>query len=194
MSSDQGNCSFFFFLPVFYSVSSFSLLWSLLLSLSRLPPAIEKKQLRQFLPSALTLLSVGFHGTPRGRSPLPDHGFGSTLGKYELSHVQTVLGRLASALAPLSLTPSLSPCLCLPDKPGITGSQENHILVIVIIVSVGVFTIIAVVVGAFLCTRRSNSHQKKWALKHTHNKIHSATLSLYYIGPEKSCNRGILNM
>uniref|UniRef100_A0A3B4D2P8 Neogenin 1 n=1 Tax=Pygocentrus nattereri TaxID=42514 RepID=A0A3B4D2P8_PYGNA len=39
--------------------------------------------------------------------------------------------------------------------------QENHILVIVIIVSVGVFTIIAVVVGAFLCTRRSNSHQKK---------------------------------
>uniref|UniRef100_A0A3B4D457 Neogenin 1 n=1 Tax=Pygocentrus nattereri TaxID=42514 RepID=A0A3B4D457_PYGNA len=45
--------------------------------------------------------------------------------------------------------------------PGITGSQENHILVIVIIVSVGVFTIIAVVVGAFLCTRRSNSHQKK---------------------------------
>ncbi|XP_072528376.1 neogenin isoform X8 [Salminus brasiliensis] len=69
---------------------------------------------------------VGFHGTPGGRSPLPDHGFGSTL-----------------------------------DKPGITGSQENHILVIVIIVSVGVFTIIAVVVGAFLCTRRSNSHQKK---------------------------------
>uniref|UniRef100_A0A8B9KZ80 Neogenin 1b n=1 Tax=Astyanax mexicanus TaxID=7994 RepID=A0A8B9KZ80_ASTMX len=46
-------------------------------------------------------------------------------------------------------------------RPGITGSQENHILVIVIIVSVGVFTIIAVVVGAFLCTRRSNSHQKK---------------------------------
>uniref|UniRef100_W5LIV1 Neogenin 1 n=1 Tax=Astyanax mexicanus TaxID=7994 RepID=W5LIV1_ASTMX len=51
--------------------------------------------------------------------------------------------------------------LSLSDKPGITGSQENHILVIVIIVSVGVFTIIAVVVGAFLCTRRSNSHQKK---------------------------------
>ncbi|XP_076847040.1 neogenin-like, partial [Brachyhypopomus gauderio] len=47
------------------------------------------------------------------------------------------------------------------DKPGITGSQENHILVIVIIVSVGVFTIVAVVVGAVLCTRRSNSHQKK---------------------------------
>lgn len=47
------------------------------------------------------------------------------------------------------------------DKPGITGSQENHILVIVVIVSVGVFTIIAVVVGAVLCTRRSNSHQKK---------------------------------
>ncbi|XP_049330387.1 neogenin isoform X8 [Astyanax mexicanus] len=69
---------------------------------------------------------VGFHGTPGGRSPLPEHGFGSNR-----------------------------------DKPGITGSQENHILVIVIIVSVGVFTIIAVVVGAFLCTRRSNSHQKK---------------------------------
>lgn len=47
------------------------------------------------------------------------------------------------------------------DKQGITGSQENHILVIVVIVSVGVFTIIAVVVGAVLCTRRSNSHQKK---------------------------------
>uniref|UniRef100_A0A9J7YFW7 Neogenin 1 n=1 Tax=Cyprinus carpio carpio TaxID=630221 RepID=A0A9J7YFW7_CYPCA len=49
----------------------------------------------------------------------------------------------------------------LTYKPGITGSQENHILVIVVIVSVGVFTIIAVVVGAVLCTRRSNSHQKK---------------------------------
>ncbi|XP_026875777.2 neogenin isoform X4 [Electrophorus electricus] len=47
------------------------------------------------------------------------------------------------------------------DKPGITGSHENHILVIVIIVSVGVFTIVAVVVGAVLCTRRSNSQQKK---------------------------------
>uniref|UniRef100_A0A8B9L0I5 Neogenin 1b n=1 Tax=Astyanax mexicanus TaxID=7994 RepID=A0A8B9L0I5_ASTMX len=68
---------------------------------------------------------TSFHGTPGGRSPLPEHGFGSN------------------------------------HKPGITGSQENHILVIVIIVSVGVFTIIAVVVGAFLCTRRSNSHQKK---------------------------------
>ncbi|XP_017556694.1 neogenin isoform X2 [Pygocentrus nattereri] len=77
-------------------------------------------------PSDKMSSDQGFHGTPGGRSPLPDHGFGSTL-----------------------------------DKPGITGSQENHILVIVIIVSVGVFTIIAVVVGAFLCTRRSNSHQKK---------------------------------
>uniref|UniRef100_A0A3B3BJN3 Neogenin 1b n=1 Tax=Oryzias melastigma TaxID=30732 RepID=A0A3B3BJN3_ORYME len=38
---------------------------------------------------------------------------------------------------------------------------ENHILVIVIIVSVGAFTIIVVVVGAFLCTRRTTSHQKK---------------------------------
>uniref|UniRef100_A0A672NES3 Neogenin 1 n=1 Tax=Sinocyclocheilus grahami TaxID=75366 RepID=A0A672NES3_SINGR len=49
-------------------------------------------------------------------------------------------------------------------QPCITGSQENHILVIVVIVSVGVFTIIAVVVGAVLCTRRSNSHQKKCVL------------------------------
>uniref|UniRef100_A0A3Q0S3T1 Neogenin 1 n=1 Tax=Amphilophus citrinellus TaxID=61819 RepID=A0A3Q0S3T1_AMPCI len=38
---------------------------------------------------------------------------------------------------------------------------ENHILVIVIIISVGAFTIIVVVVGAFLCTRRTTSHQKK---------------------------------
>uniref|UniRef100_A0A8C2KQH5 Neogenin 1 n=1 Tax=Cyprinus carpio TaxID=7962 RepID=A0A8C2KQH5_CYPCA len=56
---------------------------------------------------------------------------------------------------------TLSLSLSVSDKPGITGSQENHILVIVVIVSVGVFTIIAVVVGAVLCTRRSNSHQKK---------------------------------
>uniref|UniRef100_A0A8B9RH25 Neogenin 1b n=1 Tax=Astyanax mexicanus TaxID=7994 RepID=A0A8B9RH25_ASTMX len=77
-------------------------------------------------PSDKMSSDQGFHGTPGGRSPLPEHGFGSNR-----------------------------------DKPGITGSQENHILVIVIIVSVGVFTIIAVVVGAFLCTRRSNSHQKK---------------------------------
>ncbi|XP_053346645.1 neogenin isoform X2 [Clarias gariepinus] len=47
------------------------------------------------------------------------------------------------------------------DKPGITGRQDNHMLVIIIIVSVGVFTIITVVVGAVLCTRHSNSHQKK---------------------------------
>uniref|UniRef100_A0A673CV45 Neogenin 1b n=1 Tax=Sphaeramia orbicularis TaxID=375764 RepID=A0A673CV45_9TELE len=39
-------------------------------------------------------------------------------------------------------------------------SNENHLLVIVII-SVGAFTIIVVVVGAFLCTRRTSSHQKK---------------------------------
>uniref|UniRef100_A0AAV2J958 Uncharacterized protein n=1 Tax=Knipowitschia caucasica TaxID=637954 RepID=A0AAV2J958_KNICA len=39
-------------------------------------------------------------------------------------------------------------------------SNENHLLVIVII-SVGAFTIIVVIVGAFLCTRRTNSHQKK---------------------------------
>uniref|UniRef100_A0A8C2EQD5 Neogenin 1 n=1 Tax=Cyprinus carpio TaxID=7962 RepID=A0A8C2EQD5_CYPCA len=42
----------------------------------------------------------------------------------------------------------------------ITGSQEKRVLVIVVIVSVGVFTIIAVIAGAVLCTRRSNSHQK----------------------------------
>uniref|UniRef100_A0A8C1SSC4 Neogenin 1 n=1 Tax=Cyprinus carpio TaxID=7962 RepID=A0A8C1SSC4_CYPCA len=42
----------------------------------------------------------------------------------------------------------------------ITGSQEKRVLVIVVIVSVGAFTIIAVIAGAVLCTRRSNSHQK----------------------------------
>ncbi|XP_041715583.2 neogenin 1a isoform X3 [Coregonus clupeaformis] len=46
-------------------------------------------------------------------------------------------------------------------KPGIKGSGDTHILVIIIIVSVGAFTIIVVVVGAFLCTRRTTSHQKK---------------------------------
>lgn len=46
-------------------------------------------------------------------------------------------------------------------KPGLTGTGDNHILVIVIIVSVGAFTIILVVVGAFLCTRRTTSQQKK---------------------------------
>ncbi|XP_059203801.1 neogenin 1a isoform X7 [Centropristis striata] len=45
-------------------------------------------------------------------------------------------------------------------KSGVGGS-EGHILVIVIIISVGAFTIIVVVVGAFLCTRRTTSHQKK---------------------------------
>uniref|UniRef100_A0A9J8AM66 Neogenin 1 n=1 Tax=Cyprinus carpio carpio TaxID=630221 RepID=A0A9J8AM66_CYPCA len=50
--------------------------------------------------------------------------------------------------------------LCVSDKPGITGRQEKRVLVIVVIVSVGVFTIIAVIAGAVLCTRRSNSHQK----------------------------------
>uniref|UniRef100_A0A8C8F4N8 Neogenin n=1 Tax=Oncorhynchus tshawytscha TaxID=74940 RepID=A0A8C8F4N8_ONCTS len=40
------------------------------------------------------------------------------------------------------------------------GSGDNHILVIVVIISVGAFTIIVVVVGAFLCTRRTTSHQK----------------------------------
>uniref|UniRef100_A0A3B1KGJ5 Neogenin 1a n=1 Tax=Astyanax mexicanus TaxID=7994 RepID=A0A3B1KGJ5_ASTMX len=59
----------------------------------------------------------------------------------------------------------------IPGKPGrgypvdpgigVIGSGDNHILVIVIIVSVGAFTIIVVVVGAFLCTRRTSSQQKK---------------------------------
>ncbi|KAM3877112.1 neogenin 1a [Diretmus argenteus] len=46
-------------------------------------------------------------------------------------------------------------------KSGMTGTGDSHILVIVIIISVGAFTIIVVVVGAFLCTRRTTSHQKK---------------------------------
>ncbi|KAI4896760.1 hypothetical protein NFI96_003894 [Prochilodus magdalenae] len=46
-------------------------------------------------------------------------------------------------------------------KSGMAGAGDNHILVIVIIVSVGAFTIIVVVVGAFLCTRRTTSQQKK---------------------------------
>ncbi|XP_056089150.1 neogenin 1a isoform X4 [Rhinichthys klamathensis goyatoka] len=46
-------------------------------------------------------------------------------------------------------------------KPDMSGTGDNHILVIVIIVSVGAFTIIVVVVGAFLCTRRTTTQQKK---------------------------------
>uniref|UniRef100_A0A671QUY2 Neogenin-like n=1 Tax=Sinocyclocheilus anshuiensis TaxID=1608454 RepID=A0A671QUY2_9TELE len=42
-----------------------------------------------------------------------------------------------------------------------SGTGDNHILVIVIIVSVGAFIIILVVVGAFLCTRRTTTQQKK---------------------------------
>ncbi|XP_026071665.1 neogenin-like isoform X6 [Carassius auratus] len=42
-----------------------------------------------------------------------------------------------------------------------SGTGDNHILVIIIIVSVGAFTIILVVVGAFLCTRRTTTQQKK---------------------------------
>ncbi|XP_032379202.1 neogenin 1a isoform X5 [Etheostoma spectabile] len=48
-----------------------------------------------------------------------------------------------------------------PGPVGVGGHSEGHILVIVIIISVGAFTIIVVVVGAFLCTRRTTSHQKK---------------------------------
>ncbi|MFT7816616.1 neogenin-like isoform X1 [Arapaima gigas] len=51
--------------------------------------------------------------------------------------------------------------LSVPGKPGMTGSGDNHILVIVVIISVGAFTVILVVVGAFLCTRRTTSQQKK---------------------------------
>uniref|UniRef100_A0A672LBM0 Neogenin-like n=1 Tax=Sinocyclocheilus grahami TaxID=75366 RepID=A0A672LBM0_SINGR len=47
-----------------------------------------------------------------------------------------------------------------PDM-SMSGTGDNHILVIVIIVSVGAFTIILVVVGAFLCTRRTTTQQKK---------------------------------
>uniref|UniRef100_A0A673G3F6 Neogenin-like n=1 Tax=Sinocyclocheilus rhinocerous TaxID=307959 RepID=A0A673G3F6_9TELE len=46
-------------------------------------------------------------------------------------------------------------------SPDMSGTGDNHILVIVIIVSVGAFTIILVVVGAFLCTRRTTTQQKK---------------------------------
>ncbi|XP_051556039.1 neogenin-like isoform X4 [Myxocyprinus asiaticus] len=46
-------------------------------------------------------------------------------------------------------------------KSDMSGTGENHILVIIIIVSVGAFTIIVVVVGAFLCTRRTTTQQKK---------------------------------
>ncbi|XP_028812137.1 neogenin-like isoform X2 [Denticeps clupeoides] len=52
------------------------------------------------------------------------------------------------------------------------GPSDSHILVIVIIVSVGVFTIIVVVVGAFLCTRRTTSHQKKRATSKSSNGSH----------------------
>uniref|UniRef100_A0A671R4F4 Neogenin-like n=1 Tax=Sinocyclocheilus anshuiensis TaxID=1608454 RepID=A0A671R4F4_9TELE len=48
-----------------------------------------------------------------------------------------------------------------PKDMSMSGTGDNHILVIVIIVSVGAFTIILVVVGAFLCTRRTTTQQKK---------------------------------
>uniref|UniRef100_A0A8C1BBZ6 Neogenin 1a n=1 Tax=Cyprinus carpio carpio TaxID=630221 RepID=A0A8C1BBZ6_CYPCA len=49
----------------------------------------------------------------------------------------------------------------LQHPSDMSGTGDNHILVIVIIVSVGAFTIILVVVGAFLCTRRTTTQQKK---------------------------------
>uniref|UniRef100_A0A673G3P9 Neogenin-like n=1 Tax=Sinocyclocheilus rhinocerous TaxID=307959 RepID=A0A673G3P9_9TELE len=59
-------------------------------------------------------------------------------------------------------TPKGKPAHSLPyQSPNMSGTGDNHILVIVIIVSVGAFTIILVVVGAFLCTRRTTTQQKK---------------------------------
>ncbi|XP_035765036.1 neogenin 1a isoform X6 [Neolamprologus brichardi] len=63
-----------------------------------------------------------------------------------------------------NLTPNMGPSGNQPPRdpvPPRIKDGENHILVIVIIISVGAFTIIVVVVGAFLCTRRTTSHQKK---------------------------------
>uniref|UniRef100_A0A669E8R7 Neogenin 1b n=1 Tax=Oreochromis niloticus TaxID=8128 RepID=A0A669E8R7_ORENI len=63
-----------------------------------------------------------------------------------------------------NLTPKMGPSGNQPPRdpvPPRIKDGENHILVIVIIISVGAFTIIVVVVGAFLCTRRTTSHQKK---------------------------------
>uniref|UniRef100_A0A8C8E236 Neogenin 1 n=1 Tax=Oryzias sinensis TaxID=183150 RepID=A0A8C8E236_9TELE len=60
-----------------------------------------------------------------------------------------------------NLPPKLSGSHPQPDPGTPLGNGENHILVIVIVVSVGVFIIVVVVVVAFLCTRRTTSHQKK---------------------------------
>ena len=73
---------------------------------------------------------------------------------YTQTHTQTPAFQWCSRFTVALL------CLCV-GNPGMTGSGDNHILVIVIIISVGAFTIIVVVVGAFLCTRRTTSHQKK---------------------------------
>lgn len=64
-------------------------------------------------------------------------------------------------------------------KSGV-GNSESHILVIVIIISVGAFTIIVVVVGAFLCTRRTTSHQKKYAAQSLFD-LNSSCSCLKYI-------------
>uniref|UniRef100_A0A672QXT0 Neogenin 1a n=1 Tax=Sinocyclocheilus grahami TaxID=75366 RepID=A0A672QXT0_SINGR len=58
-------------------------------------------------------------------------------------------------------TPKGKPNCHVSGKTDMSGTGDNHILVIVIIVSVGAFTIILVVVGAFLCTRRTTTQQKK---------------------------------
>uniref|UniRef100_A0A673ND77 Neogenin 1a n=1 Tax=Sinocyclocheilus rhinocerous TaxID=307959 RepID=A0A673ND77_9TELE len=60
-------------------------------------------------------------------------------------------------------TPKGKPIFHVSGKTdmSMSGTGDNHILVIVIIVSVGAFTIILVVVGAFLCTRRTTTQQKK---------------------------------
>uniref|UniRef100_A0A671R3Q8 Neogenin-like n=1 Tax=Sinocyclocheilus anshuiensis TaxID=1608454 RepID=A0A671R3Q8_9TELE len=58
-------------------------------------------------------------------------------------------------------TPKGKPAHSWKTDMSMSGTGDNHILVIVIIVSVGAFTIILVVVGAFLCTRRTTTQQKK---------------------------------
>ncbi|KAJ8417946.1 hypothetical protein AAFF_G00227890 [Aldrovandia affinis] len=46
-------------------------------------------------------------------------------------------------------------------KPSVMGASDGHVLMVVVVVSVGVFTIMVVVGGAFLCTRHNSSQQKQ---------------------------------
>uniref|UniRef100_A0A8C1PE45 Neogenin 1a n=1 Tax=Cyprinus carpio TaxID=7962 RepID=A0A8C1PE45_CYPCA len=62
---------------------------------------------------------------------------------------------------PKAVTEKSSWCIAGKHVIYMSGTGDNHILIIVIIVSVGAFTIILVVVGAFLCTRRTTTQQKK---------------------------------